>query len=73
MTKGNFRGRIKRFWIFLVLITVVAFVSNISVQMVLSPQVDYEGAIINSFTLALVLTIIFTTEIWKGKKKSDEC
>ena len=55
-------GRIKRFWLFLVIASLAAFISNSAIQIVLRGEVNVNSAITTSLTLGIVLAIVMASQ-----------
>ncbi len=71
---GNHKlhGRIKRFWIFMFVTSVVAFVANSGVQVLLRGEVDLHGAISTSLTLGIVLSIVMASQVMHKVEEHDK-
>jgi hypothetical protein len=65
----NLHGRVKRFWLFMGLTSLVAFIANIATQMVLQGQIDLQRAITLSLTLGIVLAIVMSAQQNSESKK----
>jgi hypothetical protein len=55
-------GRIKRFWLFLFVASLAAFLSNSAIQMLLKGEVNLNSAITMSLTLGIVLAILMASQ-----------
>ena len=58
----NLHGRIKRFWAFLAITSLVAFIANAAAQIALQGGVDLQRAVTISLTLGIVLAIIMSSQ-----------
>jgi uncharacterized membrane protein YhaH (DUF805 family) len=58
----SLHGRIKRFWIFMLLTSIVAFIANSSVQMILKGEVDVHSAATTSLTMGIVIAILMAAQ-----------
>ena len=55
-------GRIKRFWLFLVVASLAALISNSAIQLLLKGDINVNSAITTSLTLGIVLAIIMASQ-----------
>ena len=62
MATHNLHGRVKKFWIFLVVISVVTFIANISAQVIFQGGFDLQRAITLSLTMGIVLAIVMAAQ-----------
>ncbi len=58
-------GRIKNFWIFLVITSLVAFTANVATQMLSTGMINLNNAISTSLAMGIVLAIIMSTYLKK--------
>ena len=69
MGKRNLHGRIKRFWLFMVIASFVAFIANSSIQMLISGEVDMNSALTTSVSLGIVIALFMASQ---GKHKKED-
>lgn len=60
-------GRIRHFWMFMAVTSVVAFISNSAVQIIIKGEVDFHGAITTSVIIGIVLAILMVSK--KSRKR----
>lgn len=59
----NLRGRIRHFWIFMVVVSVVAFISNYSVQIIMKGDADIQGTATTSIIIGIVIAILMASRV----------
>ena len=62
----SLHGRVKRFWVFLAVTSIVAFIANAASQMILQGGIDIKRAVTISLTLGIVLAIIMSSQHRSG-------
>lgn len=55
-------GRIKKFWMFMIVTSLVAFAANTLTQMLFKSEVDFSGAAAISLTMGIVLAVFLTSQ-----------
>jgi hypothetical protein len=58
MKERLLHGWVKRFWVFLIATSVVAFIANIGTQILIEGNVDYSRALTLAFTIGFVLSVV---------------
>ena len=58
----SLHGRIKKFWIFMAVTSLVAFAANTLTQMLFTGVVDFQGAAVISLTMGIVLAVFMTSK-----------
>ena len=62
MERKRLRGRIKTFWLFLLIFSIMALVSNLAVQFFMKGEIDFYYSLSTSFTIGIVIAIVMSTK-----------
>jgi uncharacterized protein YqgC (DUF456 family) len=61
-TSHPLHGRIKKFWMFMAVTSLVAFAANTLTQLLFKDAVDFSGAAAISLTMGIVLAVFLTSQ-----------
>ena len=63
MKERLLQGWVRRFWIFLIMTSIVAFLANIGTQFLMTGEADFSAAVTVSVTTGFVIAVILVFQL----------